>query len=210
MPWEKYIAQQRLERRERQRNRESHGESFDRYSRRVKSLRGVGDLRGERGRAVVRTKRLSRVPLRRKKKTPRGRWTREGESEEPRREKNERARTRLLQDGWMGLLATWCEGCPGEVELPAIVARLIIVYWRRFEIRYWIMTGLWMLIEAPCIKENFSVIDKQNASLSNGKIKLRIHIKIIFGNSRAGWFIANINYLRICFLSFSIFALFNY
>lgn len=55
---------------------------------RVKSLRGVGDLRDERGRAVVRTKRLSRVPLRRKKKTPKGRWTCKGDSEEP-REKRE-------------------------------------------------------------------------------------------------------------------------
>jgi len=40
------------------------------------------------------------VPLRRKKKTLRGRrWTCEGESEESDDEKNERARTRLLQDG---------------------------------------------------------------------------------------------------------------
>lgn len=137
-----------LERRERQRNRESHGESFDRYSRESKAFGGVGDLRGERGRAVVRTKRLSRVPLRRKKKTLTMRGRRGGRAKRRAKshdEKNERVRTQLLQDGWMGLLAMWCEGCPGEVELPAIVAELIIIYQRGFGIRYRIMTRLWML-----------------------------------------------------------------
>lgn len=131
--WEKYITQQQVETRRWKGGRETAESWVSRWVvrsvlTRVKSLRGVGDLRGERGRAVVRTKRLSRVPLRRKKKdTKREVDALEGENEESHGEKNERARTRLLQNGWMGLLVTWCKGwhwrsriarhC-GEIDYP--------------------------------------------------------------------------------------------
>lgn len=108
---------------------------------RVKSLRGVGDLRDERGRAVVRTKRLSRVPLRRKKKTLKGRWTRKGESEESRREKREgedaapsgrmNGATSDVERGmlWRSRIARHC----GEIDYRVYRERIR-------EIRYGIMT----------------------------------------------------------------------
>lgn len=73
----------------------------------VKSLQGVGDLRGERGRGVVRTKRLSRVPLRTKKKTSGGDGRARGRTKEPRRKTRGRG-CGSLAHGWMRLVATWC------------------------------------------------------------------------------------------------------
>lgn len=96
-------------------------------------------------------------------------------------EKNERARTQLLQDEWMGLLAMWNEGCCGEAELPAIVVKLIIVYIARgFAIRYGIMmAGLWMLKKTGYIKENFYIVDKENNA---SQFKRIIKLIIIIGN----------------------------
>lgn len=75
-----------LERRERQQIRESHGESFDHESQKP-----------SRSRRLTRRTRTSRRSNKetftstseKEKKTPKGRWTRKGESEEPRREKRE-------------------------------------------------------------------------------------------------------------------------
>lgn len=74
----------------------------------------------------------------------------------------------------MGLLAMWCEGCPGEVELPAIVAELIIVRQRGFGIRYRIMTRIWML-EAAHVKGNI-INNEINTSRFNCNCKIKFTI----------------------------------
>lgn len=144
-----------LERRERQRNRESHGESFDRYSRESKAFEESATYEANEDEPSFEQRDFHECPWGGRKRHWGGGGGRAKGRAKSHDEKNERARTRLLQDGWMGLLAM-CEGCSGEVELPAIVAELIIVYQRRFGIRYRIMTRLWML-EVAHVKENLDI-----------------------------------------------------
>lgn len=68
---------------------------------------------------------------------------RRGERREPRREKREgedAAPSRRMNGATSDVVRGMC---PGEVELPAIVTELIIVYKRGFGIRYRIMTSLY-------------------------------------------------------------------
>lgn len=132
MPWEKYIAQQQLGTRRWKGERGSgivsltvsrsigtHGES--------KAFEESATYEANEDEPSFEQRDFHECPWGGRKRHREGGGRAKGRAKSHDERKTRGRGRRLLQDGWMGLLATWCEGCPGEVELPAIVARLIIV-----------------------------------------------------------------------------------